>query len=107
MISYRLSSYPKPPQVIVREIMFCTAKTKRPKKDITVSAKVLNNALPLALYCCGNQSLSSLLYLAWFLRYKHFCVLQFLQKIRKFKMAVISGESKIFENWDGYTGELP
>ena len=32
------------------------------------------------------------LYLARFSRYKYFCVLQFLQKIRKFKMAAILGE---------------
>ena len=31
--------------------------------------------------------LSKSLYLAWFLRYKHFCVLQFLRKIRKFKIS--------------------
>ena len=34
-----------------------------------------------------------LLYLVRFSRYKHFCVLQFL---RKFKMAAIFGETKIF-----------
>ena len=36
------------------------------------------------------------LFLAQFSRYKHFCVLQFLRKIRKFKMAAIFGESKFF-----------
>ena len=35
-------------------------------------------------------------HLARFSRYKHFCVLQFLWKIRKFKMAAIFGEIKIF-----------
>ena len=45
---------------------------------------------------CGSKILSKLLYLARFLRYKHFCVLQFLRKIRKFKMAAIFGETKIF-----------
>ena len=45
---------------------------------------------------CGSKILSKLLYLARFLRYKHFCVLQFLQKFRKFKMAAILGETKIF-----------
>ena len=45
---------------------------------------------------CGSKILSKLLYLARFLRYKHFCVLQFLRKIRKFKMAAIVGETKIF-----------
>ena len=46
-----------------------------------MSAKVLRKNVPfIALYCCGNQSQRSLLYLARFSRYKHFCVLQFLQK---------------------------
>ena len=36
---------------------------------------------------CGSKISSKSLYLARFSRYKHFCVLQFLQKIRKFKMA--------------------
>ena len=45
---------------------------------------------------CGSKILSKLLYLARFSRYKHFCVLQFLRKIRKFKMAAIFGERKIF-----------
>ena len=31
-----------------------------------------------------------------FSRYKHFYVLQFLRKIRKFKMAAIFGETKFF-----------
>ena len=31
-----------------------------------------------------------------FLRYKHFCVLQFLRKFRKFKMAAILGRDKNF-----------
>ena len=31
---------------------------------------------------CGSKSSSKSLYLAWFSRYKHFCVLQFLQKIQ-------------------------
>ena len=44
----------------------------------------------------SNISLKSL-YLAQFSRYKHFCLLQFLRKIRKFKMAAIFGEIKIFE----------
>ena len=45
---------------------------------------------------CGSKILSKLLYLARFLRYEHFCVLQFLRKFRKFKMAAILGETKIF-----------
>ena len=45
---------------------------------------------------CGSKILSKSLYLARFSRYKHFCVLQFLRKIRKFKMA----ETKIFLKLD-------
>ena len=45
---------------------------------------------------CGSKISSKSLYLARFSRYKHFCVLQFLQKFRKFKMAAIFGETKIF-----------
>ena len=45
---------------------------------------------------CGSKISSKSLYLAQFSRYKHFCVLQFLRKFRKFKMAAIFGETKIF-----------
>ena len=45
---------------------------------------------------CGSKILSKSLYLARFLRYKHFCVLQFLRKIRKFKMAAIFGKKNFF-----------
>ena len=45
---------------------------------------------------CGSKILSKSLYLARFSRYKHFCVLEFLRKIRKFKMAAIFGETKFF-----------
>ena len=45
---------------------------------------------------CGSKILSKSLYLAGFSRYKHFYVLQFLRKIRKFKMAAIFSETKIF-----------
>ena len=44
----------------------------------------------------GSKISSKSLYLAGFSRYKHFCVLQFLRKFRKFKMAAIFGETKIF-----------
>ena len=45
---------------------------------------------------CGSKISSKTLYLAQFSRYKHFCVLQFLQVIQKFKMATILGETKFF-----------
>ena len=44
----------------------------------------------------GSKISSKSLYLAGFSRYKHFYILQFLRKIRKFKMAAIFGETKIF-----------
>ena len=45
---------------------------------------------------CGSKISSKSLYLAGFSRYKHFYVLQFLQKIGKFKMAAIFGETNFF-----------
>ena len=56
---------------------------------------------------CGSKISSKSLYLAGFSRYNHFYVLQFLRKIRKFKMAAIFGETKIFSNWDNYSAEIP
>ena len=57
---------------------------------------------------CGSKISSKSLYLARFSRCKHFCVLQFLRKIRKFKMAAIFGDTKFFfENWDNYSVEIP
>ena len=55
---------------------------------------------------CGSKISSKSLYLARFSRYKHFCVLQFLRKFRKFKMAAILGEINFFfENWENYSAE--
>ena len=45
---------------------------------------------------CGSKISSKSLHLAGFSRYKHFCVLQFLRKIQKFKMAAIFGETNFF-----------
>ena len=45
---------------------------------------------------CGSKISSKSVYLARFSRYKHFCVLQFLRKFRKFKMAAIFGDTKFF-----------
>ena len=55
---------------------------------------------------CGSKISSKSLYLARFSRYKHFCVLQFLRKFRKFKMAAIFGETKFFENWKKFSAEI-
>ena len=45
---------------------------------------------------CGSKILTKSLYLARLGRWKEICVLPFLAKIRKFKMAAIFGEGKIF-----------
>ena len=45
---------------------------------------------------CGSKILTKSLYLARLRRWKGICVLPFLAKIRKFKMAAIFGEGKIF-----------
>ena len=50
----------------------------------------------LQSYPVGQNFRQKWLYLVRFSRYKHFYVLQFLRKIRKFKMAAIFGETKIF-----------
>ena len=57
---------------------------------------------------CGSKISSKSLYLVRFSRYKHFYVLQFLRKIRKFKMAATFWRDKIFfQNWDSYSAEIP
>ena len=56
---------------------------------------------------CGSKISSKSLYLAQFSRYKHFCVLQFLRKFRKFKMAAILGERIFFEKWENYSADIP
>ena len=45
---------------------------------------------------CGLKISTKSLYLARLRRYKQFCVFPFLAKNRKFKMAAIFGEGKIF-----------
>ena len=55
---------------------------------------------------CGSKISSKSLYLVRFSRYRHFYVLQFLRKIRKFKMAAIFGETNFFENWDNSSAEI-
>ena len=56
---------------------------------------------------CGSKISSKSIYLVRFSRYRYFYVLQFLRKIRKFKMAAIFGETKFFQNWDIYSAEIP
>ena len=57
----------------------------------------------------GSKISSKLLCAARFLRYKHFCVLQFLRKIWKIKMAAIFGKTNFFffVNWNAYSAEKP
>ena len=53
---------------------------------------------------CGSKILSKSLYLARFLRYKHFCVLQFLRKFSKWPPFL--ARQKFFENWEKYSAEI-
>ena len=56
---------------------------------------------------CGSKILSKLLYLAGFLRYKHFCVLQFLRKFENSKWPPFLARKFFFQNWDNYSAEIP
>ena len=56
---------------------------------------------------CGSKISSKSLYLARFSRYKHFCVLQFLRKFRKFKRPPFWARQKFFENWENYSAQIP
>ena len=57
---------------------------------------------------CGSKIVSKSLYFTRFSRYKHFCVLWFLRKIRKFKMAAQTfwARQKFFENWGSYSAVI-
>ena len=56
---------------------------------------------------CGSKILSKSLYLAWFSRYKHFCVLQFCEKFENSKWPPFFARNFLFENWHGYSAEIP
>ena len=57
---------------------------------------------------CGSKILSKLLYLARFLRYKHFCVLQFFAKISKIQNGRHFGRDKNFlKIGKNYSAEIP
>ena len=56
---------------------------------------------------CGSKISSKSLYLVWFSRYRHFYVLQFLQKIRYSKWPPFLARQNFFENWDNYSAEIP
>ena len=55
---------------------------------------------------CGSNISSKSLYLARFSRCKHFYVLQFLQKIRKFKMAAIFWKKTFLVMWHLWLVEM-
>ena len=56
---------------------------------------------------CGSKILSKSLYLAEFLRYKHFYVLHFCEKFENSKWPPFLARQKFFQNWDNYSGEIP
>ena len=56
---------------------------------------------------CGSKILSKSLYLARFSRYKHFCVLQFCEKFENSKWPPFFARNFLFENWHGYSAEIP
>ena len=55
----------------------------------------------------GSKISSKSLYLARFSRYKHFCVLQFCEKFENSKWPPFFGRNFLFENWHGYSAEIP
>ena len=55
---------------------------------------------------CGSKILSKLLYLARFLRYKHFCVF-FCENFENSKWPPFWVRQKNFENWENYSAEIP
>ena len=56
---------------------------------------------------CGSKISPKSLYLAWFLRYKHFYVLQFCEKFENSKWPPFFARNFFFENWHGYSAEIP
>ena len=55
---------------------------------------------------CGSKISSKSFYLARFLRYKHFCVLQFLQNFENSKWPPFWVRQNFFENWENYSAEI-
>ena len=56
---------------------------------------------------CRSKISSKSLYLARFLRYKHFYVLQFCEKFENSKWPPLFARNFFFENWHGYSTEIP
>ena len=64
-----------------------------------------SNAAEIA---CGSKISSKSLYLARFLRYKHFCVLQFFgKKFENSKWPSFLMRQNCFENWSDYSADIP
>ena len=61
----------------------------------------------LQKYPVGQKISSKSLYLARFSRYKHFCVLQFCEKFENSKWPPFFARNILFENWHGYSAEIP
>ena len=58
-------------------------------------------------YSAEIKILSKSLYLARFSRYKHFYVLQFCEKFKNSKWPPFFARNFFFENWHGYSAEIP
>ena len=56
---------------------------------------------------CGSKISSKLLYLVRFLRYNHFCVLQFCEKFENSKWPLFLARQNFFQNWDNYAAVIP
>ena len=56
---------------------------------------------------CGSKISSKSLYLARFSRYKHFYVLQFCEKFKNSKWPPFFARKFSFENWHGYSAQMP
>ena len=57
---------------------------------------------------CGPKISSKSLYLARFLRYKHFCVFcNFCENFENSKWPPFWARQKFFENWENYSAEIP
>ena len=56
---------------------------------------------------CGSKISSKSLYLARFSRYKHFYVMQFCEKFENSKWPPFFARNFVFENWHGYSAEIP
>ena len=56
---------------------------------------------------CGSKISSKSLYLARFSRYKHFVFCNFCEKFDNSKWPPYLAKQNFFENWHGYSAEIP